>query len=401
MDDMLSLFQGIYTMTTEPTNIVIGRISLIFLGMILLLLGRKGILEPLLMIPMGLGMVAVNAGVLDFGTHHGTLFLNALEQNNDKLMTIMQIDYLQPIYTLTFSNGLIACLVFMGIGSILDISYVMVRPVKSMIIALFAELGTIITFPIGIAFGLAPGDAASVALIGGADGPMVLFGSLRLAPSLFVPITVIAYLYLGLTYGGYPWLAKLMIPAKLRGMVMPPEKKKIRMPSQAARLAFVVIACGFLCLLFPVAAPLFLSLFVGVAAKEADLKPFVDLLSGPILYGSTMFLGLLLGVLCEAQVLLDPKVLPLLLLGILALILSGIGGILGGYFLYFTSGRRYNPLIGLAGVSCVPTTAKLVQKEASKVNPRSIILPHALGANVCGVITTAIICGIFVTLLSR
>jgi len=395
-------------MVSEPdSKIVIGRICLMILGAVLLFLGRKGVLEPLLMIPMGLGMIAVNAGILHFAesplgpAHNGTLFLDSLEQSNDKLMTLMQVDWLQPIYTLTFSNGLIACLVFMGIGSILDITYVMARPIQSMVLALFAELGTILVYPIGVAFGLSQGHAASVALIGGADGPMVLFGSLMLAKDIFVPITVIAYLYLGLTYGGYPWIAKAMIPRRLRGMAMPPEKVKPRQASPAARLAFVVIACAVLCLLFPVAAPLFLALFVGVAVKEADLKPFVDLLSGPVLYGSTMFLGLILGVLCEAKVLLDPVVLPLLLLGILALILSCVGGILGGYLLYFTSGRRYNPIIGMAGVSCVPTTAKLVQKEAAKINPRAIILPQALGANVCGVITTAIICGIYITLLNK
>jgi carboxybiotin decarboxylase len=408
MDSIISYFQGIETLAGSDPKIMIGRIGLMILGVILLFLGRKGILEPLLMVPMGLGMIAVNAGVLHYGAdmlfagspaQNGTLFVDALESNNDHLMSIMQIDFLQPIYTLTFSNGLIACLVFMGIGSILDISYVMARPVQSMVLALFAEAGTILVYPIGVALGQSPGHAAAIALIGGADGPMVLFGSLNMARDIFVPITVIAYLYLGLTYGGYPWLAKAMIPARLRGMAVPPEKVKPRTASPTARLAFVVISCGVLCLLFPVAAPLFLSLFVGVAVKEADLQPFVDLLSGPVLYGSTMFLGLLLGVLCEAKVLLSPVVLPLLLLGILSLLLSGIGGILGGYLLYFTSGKRYNPMIGLAGVSCVPTTAKLVQKEASKINPRAIILPQALGANVCGVITTAIICGIYITLI--
>jgi len=407
--DFLSLFQGLDTMVGDEPKIIIGRISLMLIGAILIYLGRKGVLEPLIMVPMGLGMIAVNAGILHFGenalypgspAHNGTLFLDALEQNNDKLMTMMQVDFLQPVYTLTFSNGLIACLVFMGIGALLDISYVMARPIQSMVIALFAELGTILVYPIGVAFGLSKGHAAAVALIGGADGPMVLFGSLMMARDLFVPITVIAYLYLGLTYGGYPWIAKAIIPKKLRGMAMPPEKK-IRQASPGARLAFVVIACGLLCLLFPVAAPLFLSLFLGVAAKEADIKPFVDFLSNTVLYGSTMFLGLLLGVLCEAKVLLDPVVLPLLLLGILALILSCVGGILGGYLLYFTSKGRYNPMIGMAGVSCVPTTAKLVQKEASKINPRAIVLPQALGANVCGVITTAIICGIYITMICK
>ena len=409
MTSWLSLFSGIDTMTTEPSNVVWGRIILIILGAVLLFLGRKGVLEPLLMIPMGLGMISVNAGVLSYPANalysgsvaaHGTLFVNALESNNDHLMYLMQIDFLQPIYTLTFSNGLIACLVFMGIGSILDISFVMARPIQSMFLALCAELGTIAVYPIGVALGLPAGRAASAALIGGADGPMVLFGSLMMAKDIFVPITVIGYLYLGLTYGGYPWIAKAMIPARLRGLAMPPEKVKPRQASPAAKLAFVVVSCALLCLLFPVAAPLFLSLFLGVAVKEADLKPFVDLLSNQVLYGATMFLGLLLGVLCSANVLLDPVVLPLLLLGILALILSCVGGILGGYLLYFTSGKRYNPMIGMAAVSCVPTTAKLVQKEASHVNPRAIVLPQALGANVCGVITTAIICGIYVTLIA-
>jgi Na+-transporting methylmalonyl-CoA/oxaloacetate decarboxylase beta subunit len=119
---------------------------------------------------------------------------------------------LQPIYTLTFSNGLIACLVFMGIGVLLDVGYVMARPFQSMFIALCAELGTFAVFPIAIALGLTEREAASVATIGGADGPMVLFTSLVLAKHLFVPITVVGYLYLGLTYGAYPYMIKWLVP---------------------------------------------------------------------------------------------------------------------------------------------------------------------------------------------
>jgi oxaloacetate decarboxylase beta subunit len=402
MSGWISLFQGIDTLFDANMMIVVGRLALIAIGVALVFLGNKGVLEPLLMIPMGLGMIAVNAGVLHLADGSlGTLFVDPLITDYGQLMDTLQVDFLQPVYTFTFSNGLIACLVFMGIGSILDIGYMMARPVQSMILALFAELGTVLVYPIGVGLGLAPGKAAAVALIGGADGPMVLYGSLTMAKDVFVPITVIAYLYLGLTYVGYPYLAKIMIPARLRGMPAMREEKPRKIPGPTARLAFTVVTCALLCLLFPVAAPLFVSLFVGVAVKEANLKPFVDFLSGPVLYGSTLFLGLLLGVLCEARVLLNPEVLPLLLLGILALLLSGIGGILGGYFLYFVSGRKYNPLIGMAGVSCVPTTAKLAQKEASKVNPGAIILPQALGANICGVITTAILCGIYTTLLAH
>ena len=103
--------------------------------------------------------------------------------------------------------------------------------------------------------------------------------------------------------------------------------------------------------------------------------------------------------LCEASTLLQPIIFKLLVLGILSLLLSGIGGILGGYAMYFMSGRRYNPVIGIAGVSCVPTTAKVAQKIVSEDAPRVIIMPQALGANICGVITTAVICGIYVTLI--
>ena len=159
---------------------------------------------------------------------------------------------------------------------------------------------------------------------------------------------------------------------------------------------FAVVACTLLCLLFPVAAPLFLALFVGVAVRESGLLNFQDLLGETVLYGATFFLGLTLGILCEANTILSPVVLKLLLLGILALTLAAIGGIIGGYVLYFWYKGKYNPMIGVAGVSCVPTTAKVVQKIATAAIPGVMILPHALGANISGVITTAILTGIYV-----
>jgi oxaloacetate decarboxylase beta subunit len=395
----LRLFQGIETLFASSPTIIVGRVALMLLGMLLVYLGKKEVLEPLLMIPMGLGMSAVNAGVLFLSPGvQGTLFVDPMISETGALMNTLQIDFLQPLYTLTFSNGLIACLVFMGIGVLLDVSYVLARPFESMFLALCAELGTVATFPIAVASGLSYNDAASISMVGGADGPMVLFTSLTLSKSLFVPITVVAYLYLGLTYGGYPYLIKLLVPRRLRGIKPAPPKKTI-IVSSGEKLAFCVIACTVLCLLFPVAAPLFLSLFVGVGVKEAGLTHFVEFIGGPVLYGSTFFLGLLLGVLCEANTILSPQILTLLLLGILSLLLSGIGGIMGGYVLYFLKGGKYNPVIGIAGVSCVPTTAKVAQKSVMEVAPEVLILPEALGANISGVITTAILAGIYITLI--
>lgn len=374
---------------------MIGRIFLMLLGFLLIYLGSRNILEPLLMIPMGLGMSAINASVMFLeGGKMGTLFVDPLMSDPSDLVNIMQINWLQPVFTLTFSNGLIACFVFMGIGVLLDVGYIMARPFQSMVIALFAELGTFVVFPFAVGLGLTPQEAASVATIGGADGPMVLFTSLVLAKHLFVPITVVGYLYLGLTYGAYPYLIKWLVPARLRGIDMSRDQGPVITSSQ--KLIFAVVACTLLCLLFPVAAPLFFSLFVGVAVRESGLENFSNLLSETFLYGATFFLGLTLGVLCEANTLLEPTVLKLLLLGILALFISAVGGIIGGYVMYFATGGKFNPIIGIAGVSCVPTTAKIVQKVATAANPGAIILPQALGASISGVITSAIIAGVFI-----
>ena len=227
--DLGNIFQGISTLLQADSAIMYARIGLILLGILLVYLGRRGVLEPLVMIPMGLGMAAVNAGVLIFpGGMHGNLFLDPMVTETDQLMNILQIDFLQPIYTFTFSNGLIACLIFMGIGTMLDINFVLAKPLQSMFLALCAELGTFAVLPIAYSMGLSPSDSASIAMVGGADGPMVLFTSLNLSKEIFVPITVVAYLYLGLTYGGYPYLVRAMVPKRLRAIKMKPAKKPVK-----------------------------------------------------------------------------------------------------------------------------------------------------------------------------
>jgi Na+-transporting methylmalonyl-CoA/oxaloacetate decarboxylase beta subunit len=396
--DFLQLFQGIATLAASAPHIMIGRIFLMLLGFLLMYLGYKGVLEALLMIPMGFGMSCVNAGVLFFEhNQQGTLFLQPLATTTDEVVNYLQIDWLQPVYTLMFSNGLIACLVFFGIGTLLDVGFVMARPFRSMFLAICGELGTLITFPLGVWLGLPINQAAATSTIGGADGPMVLFTALVLAKEIFVPITVVGYLYLGLTYGGYPYLIKMLVPKSLRGLPMPAEKTRHITPGE--KMIFAVVAAVALSLLFPVAAPLFLSLFLGVVIRESGLTYFYELFSNQVLYGATFFLGLVLGVLCEAGTILDPKVLILLIIGILALTFSAMGGLMGGYILYFVSGKKYNPVIGIAAVSCVPTTAKVAQKVVSQSNSEVIILPHALGANICGVITSAIFAAVLVSIV--
>jgi len=398
LDVFFQIFPGFGTFFAMEPNVAIARIALIVLGFVLAYLGFKGTLEPLIMVPMGFGMIAVNCGCMFLDTGAiGNLIIDPLVSEPGALMDIMQINFLQPIYNLTFSNGLIACLVFMGIGARSEISYMLAKPWSSIFIAIMAELGTFATLVIGVlAFGLAPEIAAAIGTIGGADGPMVLFSSLMMAPELFVPISIIAYLYLSLTYGGYPYLIKLLVPKEYRGIDMYVDVPEV---SQKSKFLFILVNCAVLCLLLPVAAPLILSFFIGMAVKEANISRYIDLLEDGMSYFATFFLGLMLGVLCEASTLLNPTVVIILILGILALLISAVGGLAGGWIVYLIhkkKGEDFNPVIGIAGVSCVPTTAKLAQHAAQDENPFAIILPVAMGANISGVIVSAIAAGVFV-----
>ncbi|MGN0860610.1 MAG: sodium ion-translocating decarboxylase subunit beta [Candidatus Spyradosoma sp.] len=475
-DIVRRLFEGITTLVDSPSVLCWTGIGLIILGGVLVFLGKKGVLEPLLMIPMGLGMIVANAGnlyldpttaveserasearwinsenrsdvryftiegdadfaeksaqpdkyihvksrndivgflkkgtlkIIDGGTRQelrgnvvlqGDLNVEPLVQGETNLVALMQKDWIQPIYNYAFSNNLIACFIFMGIGVLLDVGFLMARPFQSVFVAFCAELGTIVTFPVAIACGLNYGEAASIAMVGGADGPMVLFTSLKLAKDLFVPVTVVAYLYLGITYGAYPFLIRFLVPETLRKVRNKPAKKPIKVTANE-KIAFTVVTCTVLCLLFPVGAPLFCSLFVGIAVREAGIQSFIRLIDQVFLYGGTFFLGLILGLLCSARTLLDEKVLILLVLGIFALTVSAVGGIIGGYIMYMLTGRRFNPVCGIAGISCVPTCAKIAQKEISRVAPDVIVLPDALGINISGVITSAIFTGVYIALV--
>ena len=393
-----NLFPGISSLFLQEPMIAGARIALICFGFFLAYLGFKRTLEPLIMVPMGVGMMCINCGVLFLeGGKTGTLFLDPLVSEPGSLLNIMQINFLQPIYNLTFSNSLVACLVFVGIGAMCEIGFILANPWTSIIIAIFAEAGTFAALILGVHLGLTPAEAAATASIGGADGPMVLFTSLILAPDIFVPISVIAYLYLSLTYAGYPTLVKWLVPKKYRGKDIPFEAPEI---PKAKKFIFILVCCGLLCLLLPMAAPLLMSFFLGLAIKEAEIVPYQDMIENTILYLATLLLGLLLGTLCEASTLLNPKVAPLIVLGVCALAVSGIAGVVRGWVVYWFKKGEFNPVTGIAGISCVPTTAKIAQHVVEEEDPFSVILPVAMGANIGGVIVSAIACGILISTIN-
>jgi oxaloacetate decarboxylase beta subunit len=397
INQIAQIFEGISTFGQMDAQTIGIRLGLIAIGFLLVYLSGKRILDPMVLMPMGLAMILVNGATLTIEGRLANLFLDPMLAKPEEVVNSMQILFLQPIYNLMFSNGLIACLVFMGIGVITPLDYLIARPLTSMLIALASELGSILTFPLAVAFGFSYKEAAAIAIVGGADGPMVLFTSLELAKHLFVPISVVAYVYLSVTYAIYPYMIKLLIPRRMQGIKM--DLRSIPKVSSRQKLTFAVLAAAVLSVLFPVAAPLFASFFIGVMVKEANLPRYRKFLDEVVLTGSSFFLGFVLGALLSFYVVTDPRIVLIMVLGMIALLLSGIGGIVAGLIAYKVSGGKVNPLIGIAGVSCVPTTAKVAQKCALAVNKQAIILPFAMGPNVAGVITTAIISGIYVGLL--
>lgn len=391
------IFEGISTFGQMDIQTLTIRLALMAVGFLLVYLSGKSILDPMVLMPMGLAMILVNGATLTIQGKLANLFLDPMLAKPEEVVNSMQILFLQPIYNLMFSNGLIACLVFMGIGVITPLDYLIARPLTSMLIAVASELGSILTFPIATLFGFSYKEAASIAIVGGADGPMVLFTSLELAKHLFVPISVVAYIYLSVTYAIYPFMIKLLIPKRMQGIKM--DLHSIPKVSSRQKLTFAVLTAAVLSVLFPVAAPLFASFFIGVMVKEANLPRYRKFLDEVVLTGSSFFLGFVLGALLSFYVVTDPRIILIMVLGMVALLLSGIGGIIAGLIAYKVSRGKINPLIGIAGVSCVPTTAKVAQKCALAVNKQAIILPFAMGPNVAGIITTAIISGIYVGLL--
>lgn len=202
-------------------------------------------------------------------------------------------------------------------------------------------------------------ESVLVVMVGGVDGLMVLFILFVLVKYLFVFIMVVVYFYLGLIYGGYFYLVKLLI-FKCLCVIKMVEKKVFKNYDVKVKLVFFVILCVVLCFLFLVVLLLFFLLFLGVVVCEFGMKYIYDFVSGLLFYGFIFMLGLLLGVFCDVYLLFDLKIFKLLVLGMFVLLLLGIGGIMGGYIMYFIKKGNYNLVIGIVVVSCVFIMVKVV-----------------------------------------
>lgn len=394
MEQLIHLFPGVADLFAQELSVICSRLGLILVGILLAGCGVKRIIEPQITIPMGVGMIAANAGLLLLGSPETALFGGALFPPSGTetagLADAVRTNVPQSV------PALIVCLIVLCIGAMSDLSFVFVHPWICMILALFGKLGVFVALVAGRSMGLSPGEAVSAALIGGADGPLIIFAAQGLAKDLLAPMAVIAYLYLGLIYIAYPRLIKAMIPAGHRGVDMDFEAPRV---GKKTKLLAALVLCALLCLLLPAASPLVMSFFLGAAVKEAEIKPLQKLLESAIPYGATFLLGLIIGALCDANLFLNPKIAVVAALGFIALSVSGAAGILGGWLFYKLSHNEFNPVIGAAAVSHMPATAKIAQKTAMDENPYCIIMPIAMGTQICGVVTTIIATGVLMAAL--
>ena len=347
-----------------------GVMILVSLVLIYLAIARQ--FEPLLLLPIAFGVLLANlpmTGLMDEG---GLLY------------------YLYQGVKL----GIYPSLIFMGIGAMTDFGPLIARP-SSLFLGAGAQFGIAVAFVIAIALGFRPNEAASIAIIGGADGPTAIFLTTRLAPELLPAIAIAAYSYMALIPMIQPPIMRALTTKKEREIVM----EQLRPVSKLEKVCFPVIVTVLCVLLLPSVAPLIGMLMLGNLFKESGVvERLSDTAQHALINIVTIFLGVTVGATARAETFLRPETLKIVLLGLLAFIFSTVGGLLLGKLMCYLSKGKINPLIGSAGVSAVPMAARISQIEGQKANPTNYLLMHAIGPNVAGVIGSAVAAGVLLAL---
>ena len=285
--------------------------------------------------------------------------------------------------------GIYPSLIFMGVGAMTDFGPLLSNP-KSLLLGAAAQLGVFVAFFGAVLLGFTGPQAASIGIIGGADGPTAIFLTTKLAPELLGPIAIAAYSYMALIPMIQPPIMKLMTSEKMRVVKM----EQTREVSKTEKIIFPVVVATFVILLLPSTAPLIGCLMLGNLFRECGVTDRLsDTAQNALMNIVTIFLATSVGATMVAQNFLNLNTIKIIILGLIAFAISTTGGLLGGIVMYKTSGGRINPLIGSAGVSAVPMAARVSQDVGRKYNKSNFLLMHAMGPNVAGVIGSAIAAG--------
>ena len=347
--------------------------------------------EPLLLLPIGFGMLLTNlpgAGLFhpelfDGGHVHWANFTNS---NNVGLL-----DYLY----LGVKLGIYPCIIFVGVGAMTDFGPLLANP-KSFLLGAAAQLGIFATFLGALALGFTYAEAGSIGIIGGADGPTAIYLTSKLAPSLLGPIAVAAYSYMALVPVIQPPIMKALTTQKEREIVM----KQLRKVSKKEKIVFPIVVTIFVSLLLPSAAPLIGCLMLGNLMRECGVvERLSKTVQNELMNICTIFLGISVGATTTAAAFLNFQTLAILVIGVLAFGIGSAGGVLLAKFMNLFTKNKINPLIGSAGVSAVPMAARVSQNVGQEANPGNFLLMHAMGPNVAGVIGSAVAAGILLSFL--
>ena len=346
--------------------------------------------EPLLLLPIGFGMLMTNLP-LD-GIFHMDIFINETQHINWELLGTSggMADY---IY-LGVKLGIYPPLIFLGIGTMTDFEPLIARP-SSLLLGAAAQLGIFFTFVGAKIRGFTNKEAASIGIIGGADGPTAIFVTTRLAPHLLGSIAVAAYCYMALVPVIQPPIMKVLTTEKERQIVMESPRKV----SKTEKILFPIIVTIIVSLTLPDAAILVGCLMLGNLMKECGVVERIKKTAGNELMNIiTIFLGFSVGCTTNAATFLNIQTVEIIVLGIVAFGVGTAGGVLLGKVMCVVTHGKINPLIGSAGVSAVPMAARVSQKVGQEYNPRNYLLMHAMGPNVAGVIGSAVAAGILINM---
>ena len=366
--------------TSGLYNLTIQNVIMLIIACVFLYLGIKRGYEPYLMVPIAFGMLLVNlplAGLMDAPTENGPGGL------------------LYYLYQGT-NLGIYPPLIFLCLGASTDFGPLLANP-KTILLGGAAQFGIFVAFFLSVMWGMTPQEAASVGIIGGADGPTALFLTTRLAPRLLPAIALAAYSYMALVPIIQPPIIRALTTKKER-LVKMTENRKV---SETEKILFPIIVTIFVSLLVPSATPLVGCLMLGNLIKEIKVVPNITkVLQNAMMYGVTIILGLTVGAKATGELFLSVSTLKITLLGLIAFAAGTAAGVLMGKVMYKLSGGKINPMIGAAGVSAVPMAARVVQKEGQREDPSNYLLVHAMGPNVAGVIGSAIAAGVLLAFFS-
>ena len=377
-----------------------GSLVMILVSLLLLYLGIKKQFEPLLLVGIAFGMLLTNLSAYTgadamYHTDLWTAFMDESSEFYHSYGHIMSNGGLLDILYIGVKTCLYPCLIFVGIGAMTDFEPLIANP-KSLLLGAAAQLGIFVTFLGCLALAFPAEAAASIGIIGGADGPTAIYTTSKLYPSLLGPIAVAAYSYMALVPVIQPPIMKLFTTKKERAIVMKP----LRKVNKTEKIIFPIVVTIFVALLVPSATPLVGCLMLGNLWKESGVcERLCKTAQNELMNIVTIFLGISVGATATAEAFLNLRTLKILAMGIVAFSIGTAGGVLLAKFMnLFTRKNKINPLIGSAGVSAVPMAARVSQSVGQKENPSNFLLMHAMGPNVAGVIGSAIAAGVLITL---